>query len=128
MSRIAVFNQKGGVGKTTTVLNLAAGLCQQYHRPLLIDMDPQEHLTQIHEQANPSASQSLFGFYQDNKPLNQLEIVWGSIGSLIPAHKALIKVDTVFGKGPAVLNKLRLGLEAIEKDASPRDTIIDCCP
>lgn len=128
MSRIAVFNQKGGVGKTTTVLNLAAGLCHHSNQPLLIDMDPQEHLTQIHEQSDQTASQSLYGFYQDNKPLNQLEIAWSSIGSLIPAHKALIKVDTVFGKGPAILNKLRLGLEALEKESAPRDTIIDCCP
>jgi len=128
MTRIVVFNQKGGVGKTTTVLNLAAGLNRRNNQPLLIDMDPQGHLTQVNEQSNQTVNQSLFGFYRDNKPLDQLEIEWDSIGSLIPSHMELIKVDSIFGKGPGILNKLKLGLEALEKGASPRDTIIDCCP
>ncbi len=45
MRIISVINHKGGVGKTTTVVNVGSGLAKQYKKVLLIDLDPQAHLT-----------------------------------------------------------------------------------
>ena len=125
--RIAIFNQKGGVGKTTTALNLGAALNRSGNSPLLLDLDPQGHLSSIHGKAPVEANRSLFAFYQDIRNLSELEITWEQIGHLIPAHQQLIKVDSIFGKGPAILNKLRNGLEVLEA-TNHRPTLIDCCP
>lgn len=126
--RIAVFNQKGGVGKTTTALNLAAAIVRDGGNPLLLDLDPQCHLSGVHGNAPADSQQSLFAFYQDLKALDQLEIPWEGLGGLIPSHQQLIKVDSIFGKGPAILNKLRVGLDALDAAQPGRVALIDCCP
>ncbi|MHC4722107.1 MAG: ParA family protein [Planctomycetota bacterium] len=57
MRRIAVLNQKGGVGKTTTVVNTAAALAAMGLKVVVLDLDPQAHLT-IHLGAEPETIDS----------------------------------------------------------------------
>jgi len=126
--RMAVFNQKGGVGKTTTVLNLAAALARHSAPTLLVDLDPQAHLTAMHGTAMGEAHNSVFALYQDNRPLAELAVPWEGLGRLVPAHAELIKVDSIFGKGPAILNRLNTGLQSLETSGGENTAIIDCCP
>ena len=129
--RIAIFNQKGGVGKTTTTLNLAAAIARQGGAPLLLDLDPQCHLTAIHGAVQTDPDRTLFGFYQGLRTLDELALPWKDMGRLIPAHSRLIKADSIYGKGPTILNKLRQGLNALEESMpaeADRSVLIDCCP
>ena len=127
MARITVFNQKGGVGKTTTALNLAAALARAGEHPLAIDLDPQAHLTALSGVTIASAADSLYAHYRDNRSLASLMIDTGRGWHLLPAHLELSKIDTQFGKGPNVLNRLKLALVR-EQLNGVRPVIIDCCP
>ena len=124
-TRLTVFNQKGGVGKTTTVLNLGAALARRGVVPLLVDLDAQSHLSAI---LNPGASsgESLFAYFNAGRPLREVVRPIRFGGELIPGHTELIKVDSLFGKGPDILKKLKAGLDVGWNGTRP--VLIDCCP
>ncbi len=127
MAKIVVFNQKGGVGKTTTTLSLAALLARRGRTPLVIDLDPQAHLSAISGAAVNDGRDSLYGFYQEAKHLAQLIRPGGAGWTIIPSHLDLSKVDSQFGKGPQALNRLNAGIirENLNTD---RPILMDACP
>lgn len=127
MAKIAIFNQKGGVGKTTTSLNLSAALARRGYNPLSIDLDPQAHLSFVCGTTVARADESVFGFYQQSRPLTQLIRAASGGWLLIPAHIELSKVNTQFGRGADVLNRLNHGIVR-ENLNTGRPIVIDCCP
>ncbi len=124
--RIAVINQKGGVGKTTTTANLGAAIAQSGLRTLLIDLDPQGHLT-LHLGAEVSDEQtSVYDVLTTGASISgAIQVVRENV-SLIPADidLAAAEAELVSVTGREVL--LREALDPIDKNHDIM--LIDCPP
>src|SRR2546426_8580771 len=102
MRRIAIINQKGGVGKTTTAVNLAAALAESGQRVCVLDLDPQAHAT-THLGLEPDGqSPSMYDVLIDSKPLaevrRQVEERLSMVGSDINLAAAEVELAGVVGR------------------------------
>jgi len=125
MKTIAIVNTKGGCGKTTTAINLAASLGWQGVPVLLIDMDPQGHAT-LGVNIKANGEPGLYEVYAEQLTLNDVimhDVVAGI--DLIPATSNLIDVGNILLNFPYE-HILRHHLEQLEKDYDY--IIIDCAP
>lgn len=127
MSIVTIFNQKGGVGKTTTAVNLSAALTRRGHAPYGIDLDPQAQFSAISGVHAGEGDASVLSLFQRNRPLRELIVPTANGGNLIPAHLELSKVDTLFGKGYNVVNRLNTALRN-EHFIDSHPVLIDCGP
>src|SRR5260370_1693529 len=90
MRRIAIINQKGGVGKTTTAVNLAAALAECGQRVCVIDLDPQAHAS-THLGIEPDGkSSSMYDLLANSRPLAEVrrkvsERLWMARSHINPA-------------------------------------------
>jgi chromosome partitioning protein len=127
MAVIAVFNQKGGVGKTTTALNVAASLALLERKPLVIDLDPQAHVSLALGVKFLPGNASAAAFFREQTPLERLIRRLGNGLRLVPGHADLSKVDALLASAPGVAGTLKKGLDALPaRDEGP--ILIDCAP
>ena len=84
---ISIVNQKGGVGKTTTCVNLAAALCEQGKRVLLCDFDPQANSTSGMG-VDKTVSKGIYEVLVSDVPAADA-VVHTKYGDVLPSNKAL---------------------------------------
>lgn len=128
MAVIAVFNQKGGVGKTTSTLNIVAGLAIAQKQPIALDMDPQGSLSIASGLKDARAQErNMASFFKEKIPLANLLHDTPAGWQLIPASIELSKIDALYGSDPNAAKLLKQGLgEELALTGAP--ILIDCCP
>ncbi|MBA4190541.1 MAG: chromosome partitioning protein ParA [Planctomycetaceae bacterium] len=126
MRRIAVINQKGGVGKTTTTVNLAAALANAGKRVCVLDLDPQAHAS-THLGLEPDGTiPSIYDVLVSNKPLTEVrrqvaENLW-----VVPSDINLAAAEVELA---GIVGREVLLREAMALDPEPFDFVLmDCGP
>lgn len=126
MRRIAIINQKGGVGKTTTTVNLSAALARCGQRVCVIDLDPQAHAT-THLGVTPmGATPSIYDVLVQGRPIaearRQVSENLALVGSDIDLAAAEMELSSVVGREVILRDALEQCPESFDF------VLLDCAP
>ena len=125
---IAIANQKGGVGKTTTVVNLAAALSARHRTVLVIDLDPQAHATLglgLEKQQGASMYAVLTGQKEIADVIQPTK--WPNL-NVIPSEVDLAGAELEFGMREDRLSMIRDALAPVKASGAFDYIILDCPP
>ena len=125
---MTIANQKGGVGKTTTAVNLAASLAQHGSRVLVIDLDPQGNASTALDVDHRVGVPSVYDVLVDGRPLAEVIQPAGDIPGLFCAPATIDLAGAEIELVPVVARELRLTRALKSFDTSGLDYVLVDCP
>lgn len=128
MRIIAIANQKGGVGKTTTAVNLSACLSQMGVRVLLIDLDPQANATSGLGLAQDEGTSLYPALVEGSDPRQAIQGTRLQNLSMIPSHQELAGCEIELAQSGNHLGRLREVLNPLRFSGHFDYAILDCPP